>query len=117
MADIEQISAINDKLRKGVALVCIRGQTRAVFPKVEGIKAKLLLNCNVEAVKVPRIIDAVNTYDSFEEGNDPYGERDFGKVEVDGEKYFFKFDYVDDNWEFHKVNGNRVLTIYPTREH
>ena len=31
----------------------------------------------------------------FRKGNDPYGERDFKAIEVDGEKLFFKIDYYE----------------------
>ncbi len=33
--------------------------------------------------------------DDFNSDNDPYGKRDFVKVKVDGEKYFAKIDYYN----------------------
>lgn len=36
---------------------------------------------------------AVRNVDAFPEGDDPYGEHDFGAVETGGEKLFWKFDY------------------------
>jgi hypothetical protein len=47
-----------------------------------------------------KVIDAVRNYDSFDTGNDPHGEHDFGQVTVDDEKYFFKIDYFDQNYEY-----------------
>lgn len=43
-----------------------------------------------------RIIRAVVTYDAWGPGNDPHREHDFGGVEVDGHKVFWKIDYYDD---------------------
>lgn len=42
------------------------------------------------------ILRAVQSFQKFEEGNDPHGEHDFGAFEVHGERYFFKFDYYKD---------------------
>ena len=36
---------------------------------------------------------AVNTFYDFLDGNEPWGEHDFGAVDVEGEKLFFKIDY------------------------
>jgi len=38
---------------------------------------------------------AVAQFDTFTEDNDPYGERDFGAIELEGERYFWKIDYYD----------------------
>jgi hypothetical protein len=38
---------------------------------------------------------AVAAFDSFTEDNDPYGERDFGAIELGSERYFWKIDYYD----------------------
>jgi len=39
------------------------------------------------------ILDALAAYDAFDEGDDPYQEHDFGSIEVNGEKMFWKIDY------------------------
>jgi hypothetical protein len=41
------------------------------------------------------ILDRVRTFDDFSEGNDPYGEHDFGAFDQAGEKIFWKIDYYD----------------------
>ena len=42
-----------------------------------------------------RIFAAVQTFDAFDEDNDPWHEHDFGELEVDGERVFFKLAYYD----------------------
>lgn len=44
---------------------------------------------------VAKALVAVRTFGEFNEGNDPYGEHDFGSLEVDGQKLFWKIDYYD----------------------
>ncbi|MFT5509197.1 MAG: hypothetical protein ACI89J_002278 [Hyphomicrobiaceae bacterium] len=43
----------------------------------------------------PRILAAVQTFDAFNGDNDPWGEHDFGAIDIDGERVFFKIDYYD----------------------
>lgn len=38
---------------------------------------------------------AVSSFNAFPEGDDPYGERDFGRFELAGETLFWKIDYYD----------------------
>lgn len=38
---------------------------------------------------------AVGTFNDFPEGDDPYGERDFGAFELAGERLIWKIDYYD----------------------
>ncbi|MGH6911370.1 MAG: DUF3768 domain-containing protein [Phenylobacterium sp.] len=38
---------------------------------------------------------AVSTFDNFPEGDDPYGERDFGAFDLAGERLIWKIDYYD----------------------
>ena len=70
-----------------------------------------------------RIITAVQAFDAFTPDNDPYGEHDFGSVEVDGERVFFKFDYYDLNRAMHSEDPadpsktERVLTIMLSSEY
>ena len=80
----------------------------------------LLLTAGIVALGAEaqgRIIAAVQAFDAFTPDNDPHGEHDFGSVEVDGEKIFFKFDYFDLNRAMHSDDPadpsktERVLTI------
>lgn len=42
------------------------------------------------------IVNAVMSFDTFTEENDPYGEHDFGEINVEGVgSVYFKFDYYD----------------------
>lgn len=64
-----------------------------------------------------RIFAAVRAFDRFTKANDPWGEHDFGQVEVDGETYFWKIDAYDINLEYGSPDPAdetatcRVLTI------
>jgi hypothetical protein len=40
-------------------------------------------------------VDAVRSFDTFNEENDPYGEHDFGILEVEGQKVYWKIDAYD----------------------
>ena len=44
---------------------------------------------------VANILLMVQNFDNFNEGNDPYGEHDFGSFDYKGDKIFFKIDYYD----------------------
>lgn len=41
------------------------------------------------------IIEKVRTFSDFNEDNDPYGEHDFGAVNVARQRVFWKIDYYD----------------------
>ena len=41
------------------------------------------------------LLAAVTAFDRFEAGNDPHGEHDFGGVEADGVRMFWKIDCFD----------------------
>jgi Ser/Thr protein kinase RdoA (MazF antagonist) len=62
-------------------------------------------------------MNAVREFEDFTPNNDPYKEHDMAFFDVGGEKYFFKFDYYDDNYKFFKEDGNRVLTIGRAHEY
>ena len=54
-----------------------------------------------EGVRALSFDDQVNLYNlvrdfnTFNKGNDPHKEHDFGKVTLSGENYFWKIDYYD----------------------
>ena len=45
--------------------------------------------------RLDAILSAVREFNNFNSSNDPYGEHDFGKIELFGETIFWKFDYYD----------------------
>ena len=64
-----------------------------------------------------RILAAVRAFDAFTPDNDPWREHDFGAVEIDGERVFFKIEYYDLTRAMHSPNPadpnvtERVMTI------
>ena len=59
----------------------------------------------------------VMEFNEFDESNDPYGEHDFGAIEMGGENYFWKIDYYDLDMEMGSDDAadpsvtRRVLTL------
>ena len=70
-----------------------------------------------------RILTQVKEFKDFNEGNNPYGQRDFGKIEHNGEDYFFKIDYYDNDLVFGSEKPEdenittRVLTVMKASEY
>jgi hypothetical protein len=66
----------------------------------------------------------VRNYATFDQGNDPYGERDFGAIELHGSKWFWKIDYyADANCDWGSEDPSdpekcyRVLTLMHASEY
>ena len=74
------ISRLNDLLR-----------TQGIGGRVVATPFIVNLSQNTRA----SILEAIRTFDEFTEDNDPYGEHDFGSVNVEGDKFFLKIDYYD----------------------
>ena len=70
-----------------------------------------------------RIFKAVQAFDAFDEGNDPWGEHDFGSPEVEAERVFFKIDYLAPGTSMHSEDPadpektERVMTIMLASEY
>ena len=100
--DSKRIAALNDEARQNLT------GCRVFF--TSGIQAQ-------GELFVAAVISAVRTFDCFGPDNDPYGEHDFGRVDVLGEVVFWKFDYYDLNLEMASLDPAnpditvRVLTI------
>lgn len=66
---------------------------------------------------------AVTAFDDFNADNDPHGEHDFGALNVQNEKLFFKIDYYDLDMSMHSPDAadpsvtKRVLTIMLASEY
>lgn len=65
--------------------------------------------------KLRSIMLLVRDFDDFTE--DPYGEHDFGTIEFEGQKLFWKFDYFDKDFKYFEENGARVLMVMSAHEY
>lgn len=99
---IATIAELNDKLR-----------TTFMGGKVLVTQTVAALN----ELSKARVLKAIRTFEAFNEGNNPHGERDFVAVDVDGEKWFAKIDYYAPDMEHGSEDPAdpkktaRVLTI------
>ncbi len=70
-----------------------------------------------------KAVAAIREFRAFDENNDPYGEHDFGAIEVEGDELFWKIDYFDPTVTFHAEDPAcarttvRVLTIMLAEEY
>jgi len=70
-----------------------------------------------------RIFDAIMLYDNFCQDSDPWGERDFGSVKVEGHTIFFKVDYFSNDMTEASPDPSdptvtkRILTIMLAEEY
>jgi len=83
---------------------------------------RIMLTASVkESPEKNRVLSEVKSFSNFTPENDPYGEHDFGAVEIEGTKYFFKFDYYDHNLEYgadpKTDDYTLVLTIMEARDY
>ena len=105
----------------------IRGRVRELNDRLRrtGTGGRIMLTRAVGALPeklVASIIMAIRAFDSFSNANDPWGEHDFGQVEVEGAFFFWKIDAYDFNWEFASPDPSnvnvtrRVLTIMAAQD-
>jgi Protein of unknown function (DUF3768) len=80
-ARTRKIAALNDLCRKAMGVAGRLVQTSGI--------------CALPSKDQSAIREKVETFDAFTADNDPYGERDFGAFEHNGEKIFWKIDYYD----------------------
>lgn len=78
------IRHLNDRFRE---FLDIRFGAVAFTPGFQGLTS----------TETEKALAAIQNFDEFEEGNDPYGEHDFGSVTVDGKQIIWKIDYFADS--------------------
>ncbi len=109
--DTNKIAELNDKLRRNI---------------FHSGKDKVVLTSGFSALPFDeqlRILIKVKEFKDFNEGNNPYGERDFGKIEHKGKDYFFKIDYYDNSVQYGSDNPadetitTRVITVMLSQEY
>lgn len=72
---------------------------------------------------VAKAVAAIRSFDSFSKDNDPWGEHDFGAVEIEDEKIFWKIDAYDLDLKWGSPNPanpavtHRVLTVMLASEY
>ena len=102
MSNISEIALQNDNFRKHLS--------QGTLVLTQGIRSN-----TPEDIK--EIITKVRTFDTFDENNDPYGERDFGAFDYKGRKVFWKIDNYDREFLYLSPDvsnprlTNKVLTI------
>ncbi|MBT5303668.1 MAG: DUF3768 domain-containing protein [Candidatus Scalindua sp.] len=109
MSNHKKIAELNDLCRKSMGVTCSLVQTFGINALPEKDQSQ--------------IREKVELFNDFSEGNDPYGEHDFGAIDHDGEKIYWKIDYYDPDM----VHGSedpsdpsqtaRVLTIMLANEY
>ena len=102
------ISRLNDMLR-----------TQGIGGRVVATPGILNLGHETRA----NVLQAIKTYASFDQDDDPYNQHDFGAVDVAGERFFFKIDYYDLNLQFGSEDPSdpekttRIMTIMRADEY
>lgn len=90
------------------------------------IGGKIMMTAGINALPddaKAKVLSAVRSFNDFTEDNDPHHEHDFGSIEVDGERCFWKIDYYDKSMEYGSENAadpavtTRVLTIMLASEY
>lgn len=81
MSDKAKIAELNDRFRKDPARY---GKAYTT----DGVAA-------LGPEFVTRAFAAVAAFQAFNADNDPWGEHDFGAIEIDGEKLFWKVEHFD----------------------
>ena len=108
MSNISEIALQNDNFRKHLS--------QGTLILTQGIRSNT--KEDLEA-----IITKVRNFDTFDENNDPYGERDFGAFDYKGKRIFWKIDYYDQEFLYLSPDvsnpkvTNRVLTIMYAEEY
>ena len=78
---------------------------------------------NLEEKTKEELITKIREFKDFNKDNDPHQEHDFGAVEHNGIKVFWKIDYFDSNLKYQSANPAdqkitcRVLTIMLAEEY
>lgn len=81
-----------------------------------------MLTPGIQAIEdLSDLMQAVRSFNSFDEGNDPHGEHDFGTIVWKGTKVFWKIDYYDEALEYWEdplsSTCHRVLTVMLAEEY
>lgn len=105
---INDLARLNDQLRRN------------------GIGGKLLATQGIISLSQTvrsSLMKSITQFADFSEDNDPHGEHDFGCVELNGAKFYWKIDYYDTQYEGLSPNPldqsvtRRVMTVMRADEY
>jgi hypothetical protein len=91
-----------------------------------GIGGRFMITSGVNAMGaefVARVSKAVREFDAFTPDSDPYRQHDFGSIELDGHKVFWKIDCYDKECRYGSEDPSdpskttRILTIMFAEEY
>jgi hypothetical protein len=89
-------------------------------------RGKITMTAGVAALpeeELAKLLERVRHFDEFNADNDPHGEHDFGSIELNGTRYFFKLDYYSTDMKGGSEDPadpektTRVLTIMRADEY
>jgi hypothetical protein len=110
-ASCAAIRALNDQLRRALPLA-----KPGLVMATSGVRS-------IADDRLAALVAAVRGFKDFTPDNDPHGEHDFGSVEHDGIRYFWKIDAYDRSLAFASPDPadpsitTRVLTIMRADEY
>lgn len=90
------------------------------------IGGRVMVTQGVQALgetEMAAVLQRVQTFDAFDEANDPHHEHDFGAIDLDGQKLFWKIDYYDKTMDYGSPDPSdpkvttRVLTVMLAEEY
>ncbi len=109
MSDCKKIAELNDLCRKSMGVTCKLVQTFGINTLPEEDQSE--------------IRKKVELFNDFNEDNDPHGEHDFGAIDHNREKIYWKIDYYDTDLKYGSEDPSdpaqtaRVLTIMLSNEY
>ena len=81
---------------KGSAIALLNDRVRRMLGFTPNPPGRVVMTRGVASLPadtLAELLQAVRTFDAWTTDNDPYGEHDFGRVDVAGERCFWKIDY------------------------
>ena len=91
-----------------------------------GLGGKVLITSGVQSLShtmQTRLLQVIASFDNFDDSNDPHGEHDFGAIDFEGDRYFWKIDYYDQAYEAESPDPldaeitRRVMTVMRAEEY
>jgi hypothetical protein len=110
----------------------LNDQFRQAVPDDSGVPGRVVMTSGIQALTntetepgkhLPKLFETIRSFNEFTSDNDPYGEHDFGALDFEGARVFWKIDYYapdmmhgsDDPTDVE--NTVRVLTIMLAEEY